>query len=51
MLIYRAFALLGVQVYPVGAACVLVYLPDLATTSTTFKGILYPFYTIHLKAF
>lgn len=52
MLICKAFfAFLGVQVYPVGAACVLVYLPDLATASTTFKGILCPFYTTLLKAF
>ena len=42
---------LGVQVYPVGAVCVLVYLPDLATASTTCKGILYPFCTMHLKRF
>nr|DAJ65935.1 MAG TPA: hypothetical protein [Bacteriophage sp.] len=52
MLIYKAFcAFLGVQVYPVGAACVLVYLPELATASATCKGILYPFYTALLKAF
>jgi hypothetical protein len=43
--------LLGVQVYPIGAARVLVYLPDLATASTTCKGILYPFYATLPKAF
>nr|DAV83443.1 MAG TPA: hypothetical protein [Bacteriophage sp.] len=39
----RLLRLLGVQVYPVGTACVLVYLPELATASTTCEGILYPF--------
>ena len=52
MLIYKAFyTLLGVQVYPVAVACVLVYLPEPATASTAYKGILYPFYTTNLKAF
>nr|DAS82862.1 MAG TPA: hypothetical protein [Caudoviricetes sp.] len=52
MLIYKTFyAFLGVQVYPVGAARVLANSPELATASTTCKGILYPFYTMHLKAF
>ena len=45
MLICKAFApFLGVQVYPVGAVCVLENPPKLATASTTCKDILYPFY-------
>nr|DAR11192.1 MAG TPA: hypothetical protein [Bacteriophage sp.] len=47
----RLLHLLGVQVYPVGAARVLVYLPKLVTASTTRKGILYPFYTTLSKTF
>nr|DAW84196.1 MAG TPA: hypothetical protein [Bacteriophage sp.]DAW88734.1 MAG TPA: hypothetical protein [Bacteriophage sp.] len=47
----RLCAFLGVQVYPVGAACVLLNSPELATASTTCKGILYPFYATLPKAF
>lgn len=60
MLIYKAFyAFSGVQVYPVGTACVLVDFPELATAPTTqqayyahlhnaFKSVLRLFYFVGL---